>query len=81
MAMHPALRFALSRLLYVVVTLVVITATLYGIVMLAPAEARAELYLPPRLPNNMTPERYHRIIEVIIRCHHLTAPDTVQVFA
>lgn len=76
--MHPALRFALSRLIYVVITLLVVTATLYGIVMLAPAEARAELYLPPRLPSNMTEERYRSIIENIIRDHHLNAPYPVQ---
>lgn len=76
--MHPALRFALSRLGYVALTLFVTTATLYGIVMLAPAEARAELYLPPRMPPYMTAERLQRVIDGIIRDHHLDAPYPVQ---
>ena len=36
------------RLLSIPITLLVITATLYGIIMMAPAEERAALYLPPR---------------------------------
>jgi peptide/nickel transport system permease protein len=76
--MHPIARFALSRLLYVVLTLFATTATLYGIVMLAPAEARAQLYLPPRTPPNQTAEQAQRVLDLIIRDHHLTAPYPVQ---
>ena len=76
--MHPVFRFVLSRLVYVVVTLLVITATLYGIVMLAPIEARAQLYLPPRQPSNLTEAQLQRIIGIIIRDHHLDQPYPVQ---
>ncbi|MCC7359157.1 MAG: ABC transporter permease [Anaerolineales bacterium] len=76
--MHPALRFALSRLAYVVVTLFVTTAALYGIVMLAPVESRAALYLPPRLPSYLTEAQLQRIIDNIIRDHHLDQPYPVQ---
>ncbi|MBN1956131.1 MAG: ABC transporter permease [Anaerolineae bacterium] len=40
------IRFLLRRLLFMLVTLVFITAMLYGIMMLAPVEARAILYMP-----------------------------------
>jgi hypothetical protein len=58
----PALRFVLSRLTYILVTLFVVTAALYGIVMLAPVEARAALYLPPRTPPYQSPEVAARVM-------------------
>lgn len=66
------------RLLFIPLTLLIITATLYGIVMLAPAEERAELYLPPRLPSNMSQERYEAVINDIIRENGLNDPYPVQ---
>jgi peptide/nickel transport system permease protein len=56
------------------VTLFVITAALYGIIMLAPPEERAALYLPPRTPSNMTPERLQQLIDRIIRDKGLDEP-------
>jgi peptide/nickel transport system permease protein len=43
--MPPLARFLLRRLLAVPVTLLLMTATLYAITMLAPPEMRAQLYL------------------------------------
>lgn len=65
--MSPFFAFLIRRLLAIPVTLFVITLVLYGIVMLAPAEQRAELYLPPRLPRIMTEEKYQNVINTIIR--------------
>ncbi len=73
-----ALQFTLSRLGYVVITLLVVTMALYGIVMLAPVEARAELYLPPRTPPYQSPEVAQRILERIIAEHYLDQPYLVQ---
>ena len=42
--------YLVRRLLYIPVTLFIITATLYGLMMVAPPEERASLYLSPRLP-------------------------------
>lgn len=64
--MSPFLAFLLRRLLAIPVTLFVITLVLYGIVMLAPVEQRAELYLPPNLPRIMTAEKYQHVIDTII---------------
>ncbi len=50
--MPPLLKFIVRRLLAVPVTLLIITATLYGILMLAPVELRAELYMPRSASNN-----------------------------
>ncbi|MBN1977092.1 MAG: hypothetical protein JW918_06790 [Anaerolineae bacterium] len=44
--MPPILKFIVRRLLAVPITLLVITVVLYGIVMLAPIEARVSLYEP-----------------------------------
>jgi peptide/nickel transport system permease protein len=76
----PVLRFAASRLLYVAVTLFVVTAALYAIIMLAPVEARAELYMPPRTPPFQPPEVAQRVMERIIREHHLDQPFPVQYY-
>jgi peptide/nickel transport system permease protein len=40
------LKFIVRRLVFAVITFIVITALLYGVLMLAPVEARAMLYLP-----------------------------------
>jgi peptide/nickel transport system permease protein len=76
----PILRFLASRVLYVAVTLFVVTATLYAIVMLAPVEARAEMYLPPRSPPYQSPEVAQRVLERIIREHHLDQPYPIQYY-
>lgn len=66
------------RLLFIPLTLLIVTAALYAIVMLAPAEERAELYLPPRLPSNMSMERYEAVINDIIRDNGLNDPYPLQ---
>ncbi|HLB65088.1 MAG TPA: ABC transporter permease [Anaerolineales bacterium] len=76
--MPPILRFVLRRSLFIPLSFFVITATLFGILMLAPPEARAELYLPPRLPPNFTEEDFQRLIQIIIRDHGLDDPMPVQ---
>lgn len=63
----PYLKFVLRRLLAIPATLILITAVLYGIVMLTPAEERALLYWAPRtrsnLPANLAEARLNQIIE------------------
>lgn len=65
------------RLLSIPVTLLVITAALYGIVMLAPAEERAQLYLPPRMPI-LTEEEFQNVMDRLIAEHGLNDPYPVQ---
>jgi peptide/nickel transport system permease protein len=69
--MPPFLKFLLSRLLAIPVTLLIITAVLYGIIMLAPAEERAMLYWPPRSSRAMSPEVYEARLAQIIEDHYL----------
>ncbi len=61
------LKFILRRLLAIPITLFFITAVLYAIIMLAPAEERAMLYWPPRTRSNMPAElaeaKLNQIIE------------------
>jgi peptide/nickel transport system permease protein len=78
--MTRLVQFLISRLLFVVVTFVVVTAALYGIIMLAPVDARAELYVPPRSSPYLPPEVYERRLQQIIRDHHLEDPYPIQYY-
>jgi peptide/nickel transport system permease protein len=75
--MPPILRFIINRLLSIPVTLLIITATLYGFVMLTPPETRAMLYFP-QTNRMLTEEQVKRLIENIIEQHHLRDPYPVQ---
>ena len=72
------LKFLIRRLLAIPVTLLVITAVLYGIVTLAPAETRAQLYFPPRTRPFMPENIYRNTLNRIIRDHGLDDPYPVQ---
>lgn len=75
--MPPLLQFILNRILATIITLVVITAVLYGLVMLTPPETRATLYMP-NTNRLLTDEQYQRLIEKIIRDRHLRDPYPIQ---
>lgn len=66
-------RFLVRRVILMLVTFVVITAVLYGVLMLSPAEARAELYLPRGGQGHSLNE-----IRTIIAAHGLDDPYPVQ---
>jgi len=75
--MPALLKFLIRRLFAVPVTLLIITATLYGILMLAPVEMRAELYMPRGSSNN--PNHNPELLrQQIIREHGLNDPYPVQ---
>jgi peptide/nickel transport system permease protein len=79
--MPPVLQFLLRRLAFIPLTLLVITAILYGIVMFAPPEARAQLYLNnSNAIERMSPEQLQRLIQRIIRDYGLNEPYPVQYF-
>ena len=68
------LAFILRRLASLPLTLLIITAMLYAIIMLAPAQERAALYLPPRLPRVLSEETLQRILDGIIAEQGLDDP-------
>ncbi|MFQ6102065.1 MAG: ABC transporter permease [Anaerolineae bacterium] len=71
------LKFLIRRLMAIPITLFMITAVLYGIIMLAPVEMRAQLYMPRGLSHNpnLRPEvLLHQIIEE----HGLNDPYPLQ---
>lgn len=76
--MPPLLQFILQRLFFAVFSFLIITAVLFGGVMLTPAEERAALYLPKSLPQRMTEAQYANLIQVAIEQHDLDAPYPVQ---
>jgi peptide/nickel transport system permease protein len=76
--MPPLLQFIIRRFLVVPVSLVIITMVLYAGVMLTPPEARAQLYFPQRMNQNLTDEQLNRFQEAIINQYHLRDPYLVQ---
>ncbi len=65
------------RLLAIPITLLIITAVLYAIVMMAPAEERAALYLPPNTPP-MNGAEMQNVMDRLIAQHGLNDPYPVQ---
>lgn len=76
--MPPLLRYLLTRILALLVTMLVVTAMLYGVVMLTPPETRAQLYMPKKFSPRMTEEQYQAMLERMIETHHLNDPFPVQ---
>jgi ABC-type dipeptide/oligopeptide/nickel transport system permease component len=77
--MPPLLRFILSRLFAIPVTLLIVTAALYGFVMLTPVELRASLYFSSGMdPDRMTEAQFEHVQEIIIQRYHLRDPFPVQ---
>jgi len=76
--MPPFLRFVITRFLAIPVTLLIVTMTLFAFVLLTPAEARAQLYYPPRFGPGMTEKRLAELNERIQREHHMDDPFPVQ---
>ena len=75
--MPPLLKFLARRLVTIPATLFLLTAVLYGIIMLAPAETRAGLYMPRGSSNNpsYSPDRMIReIIEQHTPCRRGFCP-------
>lgn len=66
-------RFLVRRALLMLITFVVITAVLYGVLMLSPAEARAALYLPRGGQGS-----FFNKVRSIIETHSLDDPYPVQ---
>lgn len=76
--MHSFWFYVLRRLLVIPVTLFIITAVLYALLMVVPPEERATLYLPPNQPFVMLAETYENIIDRIIEENGLDDPYPVQ---
>ncbi len=75
--MPPFLQFVIRRFFVIPISLVIITMTLYAGVMLTPAEARAQLYLPPGRGGGRATQA---VIDGYIRQYHLDEPYPVQYF-
>jgi len=76
--MWPVLKFVLQRLWAVGITLVIVTALIYGIICLAPLESRVSLYMGKRTRAEPLPDIENRMIQTIIRQHGLDKPFPVQ---
>jgi ABC-type dipeptide/oligopeptide/nickel transport system permease component len=75
-AMPPMLKFLIRRILTIPVTLIIITMSLYAIVMLSPPEERARLYWPNRTGNRPIDEE--KLTNRIIEEYNLNDPYYMQ---
>lgn len=76
--MRSFLRFFANRIFSTLITLIVITAILYGIMMMTPPEVRAELYIPKNA--HLTELQMQNYIAHIIKIYGLADPYPVQYF-
>jgi peptide/nickel transport system permease protein len=74
------LKFFVRRLWAVLISLLVITAIIFGTVLLAPVESRAQLYMGSHIREGLAPEIYQRYLDRIIREHGMNDPYPVQYF-
>jgi peptide/nickel transport system permease protein len=73
------LRFIANRILFMLTTLVIITALLYAILMMQPPEVRAELYIPKGVNlDRMTEEQRKAYMDRLIVKYGLNDPYPVQ---
>ncbi len=77
--MPPFLKFILRRLLVIPITLFIITALLYAVVMFTPPEARAQLYLHT-VSGRITDAQLKTLMDRIIVDHGLDQSYPVQYF-
>jgi peptide/nickel transport system permease protein len=76
--MPAILKYLLRRLLTIPITLLIVTASLYALLLLAPPRERALLYMPDNLSPRVTEEDIERMIQRIIKTRHLDDPFPVQ---
>ncbi|MCL4559190.1 MAG: ABC transporter permease [Chloroflexi bacterium] len=79
--MSPLARFLLLRLLLIPLTLLVVTATLMGLLTAVPPQVRALLYLPKRALDNvfeLNMDELRQVTDRYIQLHHLEDPFPVQ---
>ena len=77
--MPPFLRFILTRLLSIPITLLIVTAVLYGFIMLTPPESRVSLYISPGwvdalFKRRITQEQFDNYVKRTIENNHLRDP-------
>jgi peptide/nickel transport system permease protein len=75
--MTSLLGFLLRRLVALLVTLLIVTAIIYGIILMAPVETRARLYMG-NIRMSLDPQIEKRAVERIIREHGLDDPYPLQ---
>lgn len=75
--MPPIIKFLIRRTFAFLLTLIVISAVLYGLIMITPPETRATLYLPTS-NRVLSEEQLQRQIEQIIKAKHLRDPYPIQ---
>lgn len=74
------LRFFVQRLWAVLVTLLFITAIIFGTVLLAPVETRAQLYMSSHIREGLSAQTFQNYLDRIIREHGMDDPYPVQYF-
>jgi ABC-type dipeptide/oligopeptide/nickel transport system permease component len=69
-----------KRILSIIITLLVTTMVMYGIMMLTPVETRAQLFMPKNLPSRLTEAQIANMLQIKIKENHLNDPFPVQYY-
>lgn len=72
--MPPLLKFLLRRLISLPISLLIITAILYAVVMISPPASRADLYMPANIRPGLSEERVEKLRSNVIQSYKLNDP-------
>jgi ABC-type dipeptide/oligopeptide/nickel transport system permease component len=76
--MHSLFKFLFRRVFFAVITLLLISIILFGIIYLSPLDLRINLFMPPNVPSRISEEDIVRIRDLIAEKNHLYDPFIVQ---
>jgi len=71
----------IKRIFSILITLMVTTMVMYGIMMLTPVETRVELFMPKNLPARLTEAQIENIRQIKIKENHLNDPYPLQYYS
>ena len=70
----------IKRLFSILITLLVTTLVIYGMMMLTPVRTRAELFMPKNLSPRLSEEQIENMLQIKIKENHLNEPYLVQYY-
>ena len=70
----------IKRIFSILITLLVTTMVMYGIMMLTPVETRVELFMPKNLPARLTEAQIENMRQIKIKENHLNDPYPIQYY-
>ncbi len=76
--MRSLLKFLSRRIFFAIITLIIMSILLYGVIYISPIDLRIDLFMPAKLSPRMTEEDVARFRNLIAERNHLYDPFIVQ---